>query len=147
MTAIQERQMTTVPDANIHCVSVLEGSFDDCQDIVKAAFADKPFRYLGIANKILVSISVYSHSSTVYFSPLSLNACFREETPAVAVLTSGHSCFCFRQLLFYFAHVCFERISGVLTHAGISFIFHVLFVTLRMFFFCMLDALHIYFQG
>lgn len=43
VSEIQERQMTTVPDANIHCVSV-EGSFDDCQDIVKAAFADKPFR-------------------------------------------------------------------------------------------------------
>lgn len=44
VSEIQERQMTTVPDANIRCVSV-EGSFDDCQDIVKAAFADKPFRY------------------------------------------------------------------------------------------------------
>lgn len=43
VSEIQERQMTTVPDPNIHCVSV-EGSFDDCQDIVKAAFADKPFR-------------------------------------------------------------------------------------------------------
>ncbi|CAM9636885.1 unnamed protein product [Ascophyllum nodosum] len=55
VTAIQERQMTTVPDANIHCVSVLEGSFDDCQDIVKAAFADKPFREevkLGAVNSI-----------------------------------------------------------------------------------------------
>ena len=43
VSEIQERQMTTVPDPNIHCVSI-EGSFDDCQDIVKAAFADKPFR-------------------------------------------------------------------------------------------------------
>lgn len=45
VSEIQERQMTTVPDANIRCVSV-EGSFDDCQDIVKAAFADQPFRCL-----------------------------------------------------------------------------------------------------
>lgn len=44
VSEIQERQMTTVPDENIHCVSIA-GSFDDCQDIVKAAFADKPFRY------------------------------------------------------------------------------------------------------
>ncbi|CAN0396792.1 unnamed protein product, partial [Ectocarpus fasciculatus] len=54
VSEIQERQMTTVPDANIHCVSV-EGSFDDCQDIVKAAFADKPFREevkLGAVNSI-----------------------------------------------------------------------------------------------
>ncbi|CAM9776755.1 unnamed protein product, partial [Laminaria digitata] len=54
VSEIQERQMTTVPDPNIHCVSV-EGSFDDCQDIVKAAFADKPFREevkLGAVNSI-----------------------------------------------------------------------------------------------
>lgn len=31
--------MTTVPDANVHCLAV-EGSFDDCQDSVKALFAD-----------------------------------------------------------------------------------------------------------
>eukprot|EP00752_Nemacystus_decipiens_P018551 g16631.t1 len=54
VSEIQERQMTTVPDQNIHCVSI-EGSFDDCQDIVKAAFADKPFRdevKLGAVNSI-----------------------------------------------------------------------------------------------
>lgn len=32
--------MTTVLDANVHNLTV-EGSFDDCQDIVKALFADK----------------------------------------------------------------------------------------------------------
>ena len=46
--------MTTVPDSNIHCVSV-DGTFDDCQDIVKASFADKDFRervQLGAVNSI-----------------------------------------------------------------------------------------------
>ena len=40
---VQRRQMTTVPDANVHCVAI-DGSFDDCQDLVKAMFADEPFR-------------------------------------------------------------------------------------------------------
>lgn len=40
VSSIQEAQMTTVLDANVHNLTV-EGSFDDCQDIVKALFADK----------------------------------------------------------------------------------------------------------
>jgi threonine synthase len=54
VSEIQERQMTTVPDDNIHCVSV-DGTFDDCQDIVKASFNDKEFRdtvKLGAVNSI-----------------------------------------------------------------------------------------------
>ena len=54
VSPIQERQMTTVPDENIHCVAV-EGTFDDCQDIVKASFNDPAFRdrvKLGAVNSI-----------------------------------------------------------------------------------------------
>ncbi|KAL3816569.1 hypothetical protein ACHAXA_003809 [Cyclostephanos tholiformis] len=54
VSEIQERQMTTVPDDNIHCVAV-DGTFDDCQDIVKACFADSAFRdavHLGAVNSI-----------------------------------------------------------------------------------------------
>ena len=40
---VQRRQMTTVPAANVHAVAV-EGTFDDCQDLVKAMFADAGFR-------------------------------------------------------------------------------------------------------
>ena len=40
---VQRRQMPTVPAANVHNVAV-EGTFDDCQDLVKAMFADAPFR-------------------------------------------------------------------------------------------------------
>ena len=43
VTDVQRRQMTTVPSANVHNIAV-EGSFDDCQDIVKAMFADERFR-------------------------------------------------------------------------------------------------------
>lgn len=54
VSAIQERQMTTVPDSNIHCVAI-EGTFDDCQDMVKASFNDPEFRdkvKLGAVNSI-----------------------------------------------------------------------------------------------
>ena len=40
---VQRRQMTTVQAANVTNVAVA-GSFDDCQDLVKAMFADLPFR-------------------------------------------------------------------------------------------------------
>ena len=40
---VQRRQMTTVLDDNIHNIAV-EGSFDDCQDLVKALFNDHAFR-------------------------------------------------------------------------------------------------------
>jgi threonine synthase len=40
---VQRRQMTTVAAANVANIAI-EGSFDDCQDLVKAMFADTPFR-------------------------------------------------------------------------------------------------------
>ena len=43
VSEVQRRQMTTVPSANVHNIA-LNGSFDDCQDLVKAMFADEAFR-------------------------------------------------------------------------------------------------------
>lgn len=40
---VQRRQMTTVDAPNAHAVAV-EGTFDDCQDLVKAMFNDVDFR-------------------------------------------------------------------------------------------------------
>ena len=40
---VQRRQMTTVDAPNVHNVAI-EGTFDDCQDLVKACFADAAFR-------------------------------------------------------------------------------------------------------
>ncbi|WP_419920254.1 threonine synthase [Candidatus Poriferisodalis sp.] len=54
VTDVQRRQMTTVDSPNIHNVAV-DGTFDDCQDLVKALFADRPFRErmrLGAVNSI-----------------------------------------------------------------------------------------------
>lgn len=43
VSEVQRRQMTTVLSSNVHNVAV-EGTFDDCQDLVKALFHDQPFR-------------------------------------------------------------------------------------------------------
>ena len=43
VSLIQQRQMTTVDADNIHAIA-LEGTFDDCQDMVKALFNNLEFR-------------------------------------------------------------------------------------------------------
>jgi threonine synthase len=43
VSEVQRRQMTTVVAANVHNIAI-EGSFDDCQDLVKAMFNDRAFR-------------------------------------------------------------------------------------------------------
>lgn len=43
ISEIQRRQMTTIDAANAHAVAI-EGTFDNCQDIVKALFADTRLR-------------------------------------------------------------------------------------------------------
>jgi threonine synthase len=43
VSEVQRRQMTTVDAGNVHNIAV-EGTFDDCQDLVKAMFNDAPFR-------------------------------------------------------------------------------------------------------
>ena len=40
---VQRRQMTTVTSQNVANLAI-QGSFDDCQDLVKAMFVDAPFR-------------------------------------------------------------------------------------------------------
>jgi len=54
VSKIQQQQMTSVLDANVHCVAV-KGTFDDCQDIVKGLFGDLDFKKkygLGAVNSI-----------------------------------------------------------------------------------------------
>ncbi|MEE8173219.1 MAG: threonine synthase [Alphaproteobacteria bacterium] len=43
VSEVQRRQMTTVDAQNVHNVAI-EGTFDDCQALVKAMFGDLPFR-------------------------------------------------------------------------------------------------------
>ncbi|RKF78207.1 Threonine synthase [Golovinomyces cichoracearum] len=72
ISPIQEAQMTTVLDPNVHNLAV-QGTFDDCQDIVKALFSDPEINQhlnLGAVNsinwaRILAQITYYFHA---YFS-------------------------------------------------------------------------------
>src|SRR5579863_160935 len=43
ISEVQRRQMTTIDAPNTHAVAI-EGTFDDCQDLVKALFADTKLR-------------------------------------------------------------------------------------------------------
>ena len=64
---IQEAQMATVPDENVHAIAVANAEFDDCQKIVKGLFGDETFRErhsLGAVNsinwaRILAQITYY----------------------------------------------------------------------------------------
>jgi threonine synthase len=54
VSEVQRRQMTTVLSPNVFNVAV-DGTFDDCQDLVKAMFNDEPFRveqHLSAVNSI-----------------------------------------------------------------------------------------------
>jgi len=54
VSKIQQQQMTSVLDDNVHCVAV-QGTFDDCQDIVKGLFGELDFKAqygLGAVNSI-----------------------------------------------------------------------------------------------
>ncbi|KAL9600694.1 MAG: hypothetical protein Q9219_003024 [cf. Caloplaca sp. 3 TL-2023] len=72
VSPVQEAQMTTVTDENVHCLSI-DGTFDDCQDFVKGLFADpetNKTQNLGAVNsinwaRILAQITYYFAS---YFS-------------------------------------------------------------------------------
>lgn len=69
VSPLQEDQMTTVTDDNIHTFSV-KGTFDDCQSLVKQVFADEKFNdtyHIGAVNsinwaRILAQMTYYFYS-------------------------------------------------------------------------------------
>jgi threonine synthase len=70
VSPVQERQMTTVLDPNVFNLAV-DGTFDDCQNIVKELFGDLPFRdacKLGAVNsinwaRVLAQVVYYFYSA------------------------------------------------------------------------------------
>lgn len=70
ISELQELQMTTVNDRNVHCLAV-DGSFDDCQLLMKSLFADpdaKSRLQLGAVNsvnwaRVMAQIVYYAHTS------------------------------------------------------------------------------------
>ncbi|MCP5319934.1 MAG: threonine synthase [Pseudomonadales bacterium] len=74
---VQRRQMTTVPGGNVHNIAV-RGNFDDCQEMVKASFADQSFlpsgRRLVAVNsinwaRIMAQIVYYFHAALALGAP------------------------------------------------------------------------------
>ena len=70
VSPLQELQMTTVPDRNVHCIEV-DGTFDDCQRLMKETFADLDYKekyQLGAVNsvnwaRVLAQIVYYGYAS------------------------------------------------------------------------------------
>ncbi|MBI1179471.1 MAG: threonine synthase [Alphaproteobacteria bacterium] len=70
VSEVQRRQMTTVPSENVVNIAV-EGTFDDCQALVKAMFNDHAFRdrhRLGAVNsinwaRVLAQVVYYFHAA------------------------------------------------------------------------------------
>ena len=84
---VQRRQMTTVLDGNVHNLAI-DGSFDDCQDLVKAMFADESFRSrqaLGAVNSINWARVM---AQTVYY--VYATARVSHATPPTFVVPSGN---------------------------------------------------------
>ncbi|PWN46619.1 putative THR4-threonine synthase, partial [Violaceomyces palustris] len=87
VSPIQEAQMTTVLDDNVHNLAV-EGTFDDCQDVVKALFSDAEFNAkhrLGAVNsinwaRILAQIVYYFSAYFQFKKQLGLSA--KEPAPS-----------------------------------------------------------------
>ncbi|MGE4217909.1 MAG: threonine synthase, partial [Alphaproteobacteria bacterium] len=76
VSEVQRRQMTTVDAPNVHAIAV-EGTFDDCQDIVKALFNDQAFRdemALSAVNsinwaRVMAQIVYYVHAALALGAP------------------------------------------------------------------------------
>ena len=77
---LQELQMTTVLDSNVHCLSI-KGDFDDCQRIMKSTFNDLEFKKrhaLGAVNsvnwaRVLIQIVYYAHAALRDNDPVSIS--------------------------------------------------------------------------
>ena len=93
ISPIQEAQMTTVCDPNVHNLSI-KGTFDDCQDFVKALFADAGMNeshHLAAVNsinwaRILAQITYYFYA---YFQLLRQNETLAHEKVQFVVPTGN----------------------------------------------------------
>ncbi len=76
VSEVQRRQMTTVPSANVHNIAI-QGTFDDCQALVKAMFNNLEFRdemRLSAVNsinwaRVMAQIVYYFHAGLAIGAP------------------------------------------------------------------------------
>ena len=79
-SVLQARQMTTTPDENVHCLAI-EGTFDDCQRVVKSIFGDLDFKHrfdLGAVNsvnwaRVLAQTVYYFHAALRFERPVTFS--------------------------------------------------------------------------
>ena len=77
---MQELQMTTVLDDNVHCLGI-EGTFDDCQELMKSIFGDLAFKEkysLGAVNsvnwaRVVTQIVYYVYAALKFNVPVSFS--------------------------------------------------------------------------
>jgi threonine synthase len=81
---VQRRMMTTATEANVHAVAI-EGTFDDCQALVKGLFNDLPFRDgVGLAGVNSINWARVAAQVTYYFvAAAALGAPYRSVSFAV----------------------------------------------------------------
>jgi len=87
VSEVQRRQMTTVPDANVHNIAI-EGTFDDTQSIVKDLFADT-----GFASRVsLTAVNSINFARVMAQCVYYFTATFalREAQPATFVVPTGN---------------------------------------------------------
>ena len=100
VSSVQEKQLTTLGN-NIHALEV-EGSFDDCQDMVKKAFADPELQqrlFLTSANSI--NVARWLPQQFYYF--FAWKQWKEKNAPPVVCVPSGN-----------FGNIC----AGILAHIG-----------------------------
>ncbi|MCC6735608.1 MAG: threonine synthase [Bauldia sp.] len=93
---VQQRQMTTVLDDNVHAIAI-EGSFDDCQALVKALFARDRFRErvsMAAINSInwarIVAQTAYYFSSAASLGAPTRKVSFTVPTGNFGDIFAGH---------------------------------------------------------
>jgi threonine synthase len=88
VSEFQRRQMTTVASANVHNIAI-EGTFDDCQGLLKAMFNDQAFRdrhKLAAVNsinwaRIMAQVVYYFRAATLLGAP---------DTPVAFAVPTGN---------------------------------------------------------
>lgn len=87
VSSVQEKQLTTL-GKNIHALEV-EGTFDDCQQIVKAAFADKDLNeHLFLTSANSINVARWLPQQLYYF--FAYKQWMDKENPPVIAVPSGN---------------------------------------------------------
>jgi threonine synthase len=85
--SVRQRKLMTILRGNVRCVA-LDGKFDDCQALVKQAFADATLRHLPLSSANSINIGRLLPQSVYYFYAASRVAA--QAGPVVFVVPSGN---------------------------------------------------------